>query len=274
MAGYLNRAENWTLFSNAWNEELKSKPSIKYLKMAEAWNRRDEFAGWSESERNEKLRGFARVIRHFKPRSFDISVSRDRYYRLVSPISPRGLGSPHFICCFGVISMVSRFLVSEKVNIPTEFFFDEQAGVSDDLSVLFDEMKMSIPRKARSLIRGNPSFANDKMLVPLQAADMLAWHLRREHEEFGQIGNLPMANLLCSEVGHLSTSVADEVLVDWSQKMSRIPGIEQVRGKQRWRAIKKDIVRLSAAGYIPPYGSRWKNALHRVRERVARLIGS
>jgi hypothetical protein len=274
MAGYLNRAENWTLFSNAWNEELKSKPSIKYLKMAEAWNRRDEFAGWSESERNEKLRGLARVIHHFKPRSFDISVSRDRYYRLVSPISPRGLGNPHFICCFGVISMVSRFLVSEKVNIPTEFFFDEQAGVSDDLSVLFDEMKMSIPRKARSLIRGNPSFANDKMLVPLQAADMLAWHLRREHEEFGQIGNLPMANLLCSEVGHLSTSVADEVLVDWSQKMSRIPGIEQVRGKQRWRAIKKDIVRLSAAGYIPPYGSRWKNALHRVRERVARLIGS
>jgi hypothetical protein len=99
MAGYLNRAELWALFADAWDEELKASPSIDYLKMAEAQNLRDQFDwrnGWTEEKRDEKLRALARVIRHFNPMSFQVSIDRRHFYQVLEPVSPRGLANPTF----------------------------------------------------------------------------------------------------------------------------------------------------------------------------------
>ena len=88
MAGYMNRTELWARFAEAWAEELRGAPSIEYLKMAEAQNLRDQFdwrKGWTEEKRDEKLRGLARVIRHFNPISFQMSI--DRRVALVRPKS-------------------------------------------------------------------------------------------------------------------------------------------------------------------------------------------
>jgi len=50
MAGYLNRANEWRLFDDAWAEELSAKPSIEYLKMVEANGLRGQFGGWSAGD--------------------------------------------------------------------------------------------------------------------------------------------------------------------------------------------------------------------------------
>ena len=206
MAGYLNRANEWRLFDDAWAEELSAKPSIEYLKMAEANGLRGQFGGWSAGARDEKLRGLTRVIRHFKPLSFEMSISREQFYRLVKLVSPRGLASPHFQCTFGVISIVSRFAAEHRGNVPIDFIFDDQEGVSSDVALFFDEMIRSLPRRARRLINAKPTFRNDIEVLPLQAADMLAWHLRREYETCLSPATLPMADLLRDERGHLMSA--------------------------------------------------------------------
>jgi hypothetical protein len=116
LAGYLNRASKWRLFSEAWTAELRAVPVIDYLKMSEANALAGQFEGWTDSARNEKLRGLARVINHFNPLSFEFSVSREDYYRHVRPVAPRGLGNPHFVCCFGVVSGVARHVEFKKRN--------------------------------------------------------------------------------------------------------------------------------------------------------------
>jgi hypothetical protein len=272
MAGYLNRADRWALFADAWDEELRGAPSIDYLKMVEAQHLRGQFQGWAAETRDEKLRGLARVIRHFEPFSFQFSVSRERFDRLLQSVSPRGLGNPHFTCCFGIVASVARYAASQKSGLPIDFIFDEQSGVSADVQLFFGEMKKTLPRAARKLINGTPVFRDDKQFLPLQAADALVWHLRREHEVCVPPDTLPMANLLRCSSGHLMSEIDDATLESWAAHHSRLPGIDKLQTKSEWRNIKAVIARLSSIGFVPPHGNRWKNKAYTVRERIAKFF--
>ncbi|MBY3154466.1 DUF3800 domain-containing protein [Rhizobium laguerreae] len=257
MAGYLNRADKWHLFSEAWNEELRMAPSISYLRMAEANNLRGEFKGWAKEAREQKLHGLARVINHFEPMSFQFTINREEYSRVLTPVSPRGLGTPHFTCCFSVVSGVSRYVASAKVRVPIEFIFDEQEGVSADMALLFHEMKRSIPRGARKLISAAPVFGNDKLVPPLQAADMLAWHLRREHESRkSEIETLPTADLLRNPHGHLVSHTDDTYIRKWAEHHEKQEGIDFLKSKRQWQKFRQELSGFADAGLIPPNGSR------------------
>lgn len=270
MAGYLNEATKWALFSIAWQEELDALPSIEYLKMSEAFAFKGQFIGWSEAARDDKLRGLARVIKHFKPLSFEVSVSRSEYARLVTPNAPRGLG-PHFVCCFGVISSVARVADVNGFDAPIDFIFDKQDGVEDDMRLFFSEMIKDLPASARRLVRGPPSFHDDRLRLPLQAADMLAWHVRRKHETDGQHMGTFRAEFLYGELGHVSTEIPEKSLANWGQEFSKLPGICEMQSKHRWRGLKRNLDELLAAGYIPPHGTRWKNFRHHMTSRISRL---
>jgi len=104
--------------------------------------------------------------------------------------------------CFTVVSAVSRYVAESPVRAPIRFVFDEQQGVDVDVEMFFSEMIKSLPAEAQNLIDGLPAFKSDKELqyAPLQAADFLAWHLRREHET-GE--KLARTNGLISHDAHL-----------------------------------------------------------------------
>jgi hypothetical protein len=270
LAGYLNSAEKWALFSEAWDEELRAAPSIEYLHTVEALNLRDQFDGWSIESRDRKLRGLARIIRHFEPISFQFSVSRERFYNLVKPVSPRGL-NPHFTCCFGVVASVSSFAASQKGNIPIDFIFDDQDGVSADIQFFFEHMIQSLPAKSRKLINSIPIFRNDKQFIQLQAADMLAWHLRREHED-GVPESLALLDVLRIPGRHVISEIEEPMLKDWATHHSQQPGIDQLQTKGQWRNVKKDISAIAALGLDPATIGVRKNMFQRMREKIAKLF--
>jgi hypothetical protein len=277
MAGYVNRADQWALFSDAWHEECRTAPSIEYLKMSEAQNLGGQFRGWSQKDRDEKLRGLARVIRHFQPMSFEFSIHREEYDRVVAPVSPRGLKNAHFVGCIAVVSGVSRYLANEGGRIPIEFVFDQQDGVSDTIDLSFDQIKRNIPRRARKLIKGKPRFEDDKQLLPLQAADFLVWHLRREHEDHI---TLEMTDLLRSHYAHLLIGEIDSsTMVRWADHHSRQPGVSLLQSKFQWQGAKKEIRRLQDAGIDPSkingpgiYYPKGTPSIVRLIEKLKRLF--
>lgn len=268
MAGYLTRADKWALFTEAWDEELRSPPSIEYLRMVEANNLRDQFKGWTEQARDEKLRGLARVIRHFEPFSFEFSISRELNDKILKPVSLRGLGNAHFSCCFSVVSGVARFAASQGIRAPIQFVFDQQEGVDKDIGLLFDMMKQHLPSQAQKLISGAPQFEDDKKLLPLQAADMLAWHIRREYEAGKSIQDpLPMADLLRCSDGHLVSEIPEAYIRTWAgHYKSVVP--PRFRSKGRWQEIRREIGALSSLGLMPNRIGLWKRALWRLRTRL------
>ncbi len=271
VAGYLNTTDKWALFSEAWDEELRVSPSIEYFKMAEAFSFKNQFDGWNKPDRDEKLRGLARVIRHFQPASFEVSVSLADYRELVNPSAPYVLGNPYFTCCFGMVSVVSQYAASRGANIPIEFIFDQQQGVDGDIALLFSHMAQNLPPAAKKLVSGTPTFKDDKLVLPLQAADMLAWHLRRSHETNGKhAGSLDGNSLLGKE--HAALRFEKNDLARWKEQLAEVPGVSQIQSRQRWRSLKKELGAAIVKGFIPPRGTKWKNLRHNATERISRLF--
>ena len=272
LAGFLNRADEWALFAEAWDAELAVAPAIKYLKMSEAQNLKDQFRGWHHEARDAKLMALAGVVSRFRPFSFQFSIDRSKFDQIVKRVSPRGLQSPHFTCCFGVVSGLTRFAASEGGNVPIEFIFDTQDGVDIDVQLWFEAMKTNLPRKVQKLISGTPTFRNDRDVVQLQAADMLVWHLRREHENHDgetlpvlELLRQPRLHLLCGEI-------PEAMMSSWAAHHSKMPQIANLQTKLQWRRFKGDFARLLSSGFIPPRGTRWKNAVYHARERLARFF--
>lgn len=270
-AGYLTNANTWVLFADAWAEELAFPPAIEYLKMAEAQNRRDQFSGWEQTAIDEKLRGLARVIRHFNPFSFELSVSRREYAQMVSPGAPRGLATPYFPCVLAVVSSVTQYLHEEGVrDVKVDFVFDEQQGVSDDIALAFPWMLERLHSGAQKLVNSHPIFRDDKLYVPLQAADMLAWHIRREHETGAE---LPLLEEFLRKPGqHLMSELSPELLRQWAAMDAQHTVIHSLKSKGKWQRFRKEAVTLLASGFRPPHGTRWKNFVHGASERIARLF--
>ena len=79
-------------------------------------------------------------------------------------------------------------------------------------------------------------------------ADMLAWHLRREHETGTE---LPRTNALRHKAVHLIQEIPDEMLRSWASHHSQQPGLPLVQTKGQWRNFKQEIERLKAAGIDP-----------------------
>lgn len=250
MAGYLNHAEKWARFAEAWDEELRAAPAIDHLHMVEAYNLRGQFdfrRGWTAERRDGKLRDLSRVIRHFEPLSFEFSINREKFYRDLKPVSPRGMQSPHFTLCFFVVAGLANFAASQNGNIPIDFIFDAQDGVSGDVVMFFEDMIRVLPKKSKRLINGTPIFRSDLQFTQLQAADMLAWYLRRQHET-GE--KMPITNLVLGN-NHLAAEVPEGAIDKWAAHHSQLPGLKMVQSKAQWRGIKEEIARLKAAGIDP-----------------------
>jgi hypothetical protein len=95
LAAYINTPDRWARFSVAWKDELDASPSIKYFKMSEANSLTGEFAGWSVADKDDKIRGLSRIIRHFNPMSMHASISKAEHEVIVKPKAPYGF-TPYF----------------------------------------------------------------------------------------------------------------------------------------------------------------------------------
>ena len=64
----------------------------------------------------------------------------------------------------------------------TEWVFDDQGPVGAETVVWYSHMKSLEPPHLAEKWGGTPIFRNDKDILPLQAADLVAWHRRRRVE--------------------------------------------------------------------------------------------
>jgi hypothetical protein len=282
LAGYLHRADAWAAFSDSWHAELNAWPPIEYLKASEANHLSGQFdrkKGWDEAKRDAKIGILAAILDHYRPFSFEFSINRKIFEDELKPQSPYGLGRPHFQMCFAVVAGIARYAAREGVNTPIEFIFDEQEGVDADIALFFPQLKKGLPVKAQNLIEGIPLFKSDrdKRYMPLQAADLLAWHLRREHETGAK---LPLTGALLNKSGHFVQEIPDEMVRRWTDHHSKQRGMPLIQSKAQWRTLKKDIRRLTNAGIDPSkvtgpglYYPEQSTAFGRVLDKLRRLFG-
>jgi hypothetical protein len=270
MAGYLNSASNWALFSEAWDEELRQAPAINYLKMSEALFFKGEFRGWTAAERDEKLRGLARVIRHFRPASFGMAISLAQFDAWVCGLNPFGLDA-HYVVANLVIAKVADYSSTRGMVPPIDFFFDQHDGLEPSVRLFLDAMVEGMPKPHRKWV-GQALFKDEKEVLPIQAADMLAWYLRRRSE--GSNSDFLLVDLPdIAGVEHFETIVPEAAIKGWGEAFAKMPAEAMSRTPAQWKRLKKELTAIKSKGFEPPYGTPMRNWIGRNARWLARLLG-
>ncbi|MCA1704655.1 MAG: DUF3800 domain-containing protein, partial [Actinobacteria bacterium] len=182
VAGYVAPVEEWVQFEGEWQEALAEPRAITYFKSWEAHRRSKEFNGFSYAEAEEKVRRLADIIVAHVSYEVSVAIPRREYERFVSSLAGtreiQKFSNPYMFCYEYIAIMLSStlpylmyFQKGEKLDI----VMDQQNGVVG--------MTMELHQKFRASpvfdVFGSISFSDDKDVLPLQAADLLAWGLNR-----------------------------------------------------------------------------------------------
>ncbi len=185
LAGLVMNADEWIQFTDSWDAILNKVPRIEYFKMNEAHNREEQFAKFSPTERDQRVRDFTNLIMIYRPLAIADVVPHDLYKRFFAGKFGRRADYPYFISAYSLTSMVMRYQILNGWNLgeKTDFIFDEQGKEGDLIKLSWSRAKEFIPPECRPLAGGTPIYQDEKKFLPLQAADLVAWHVRRFYWE-------------------------------------------------------------------------------------------
>lgn len=252
LCGYINSISQWELFSDAWDAALKADPAIGHLHMVEAEGLRGEFAGWTRGDADKKVLMLAKVIASFSPWSIQCCVSKTDHKETLGSVSPYGMSNPYYACFYGVILAVARVHAANNVSVPVDFVFDEQGNIGHDAALMYEWTKARMEPGLQNVLGGSPIFRNDKLVLPLQAADMLAWHVRREASGLDTGPERPAMTILRGDLRHVELDITRPWLELLAQQMAQVPGVAATVEKKSWPALRRDISAAVATGALPP----------------------
>jgi len=171
VAGYVAQADEWAKFSQAWKEKL-DQAGMRRFKMNEM-TRRPEIAGYfyRTIEEHDILaaiscvfdtRGLVRFVDEFTTPS----------------AATHNLKNPYLYASRQIIENLA--MTQEKMGLhePIDFIFDDEAEKAR-LVPNWDWFRESLRPEVRRLVCNCPIFRNDEDFMPLQAADLWAWWVRK-----------------------------------------------------------------------------------------------
>jgi len=190
-AGLLTTAENWMAFSDDWRTVLSREPKVWRFKMSEAANRTDAFGHFSVVERNQKLHELAEVVRRYSPIVIYISIDVASYARTIESLTEQPLNEPYFYLFFATIWRIAADLANRGLRERFEIIFDDHSILASRVKLWYPFFRDYLDRLAREdpdpltvggkeIMPLDPVFRTDDEFMPLQAADLFAWLLRKE----------------------------------------------------------------------------------------------
>lgn len=194
LGGYVLPAEAWADFSDEWEHTLHSGKPIEYFKMREARSYSEQFLGWTRGERDDKISQLSEVIPRHALMGLVCYIEWDEYRQfMANSVLPEQFDTPYFFLFYGIIE--SMLLAGFHFGNPesTDFVFDEQGKIGLEAVQWYGAFKSRAAEHLQPMLGSSPIFRDDKKVLPLQAADMLAWHQRRDIYQPESINEIEVA---------------------------------------------------------------------------------
>jgi hypothetical protein len=179
LAGYIGTVEQWDAFDEPWRRVLDGPPKLDYFKSSEAESLRadGQWAGITKDQRNQRITSLIEVIGQHTLRSMYVRVRQQDYDEVIKPYVPPEWDNAYYFLFTGIIAAgtsVEKYTGSSR---PVEFFFDNTNRHEKKQSrVLYGQMAER-PQLSTRVV--NVHYEDEKEFLPLQAADLLAWQVRR-----------------------------------------------------------------------------------------------
>ena len=183
LAGYVGRVANWESFSDEWQKILNEKPKLNYIKATEAIWLKGEFAGWTPADRDRRVIRLVKLIKRYAMYAVDLSIDLAAFDLILRQKrgvfkQPEGLAFSHIVTW--MLGRASERKTLEKI----ELIFDGGV-ISREKHIIetYVAFMKHLPAELTSLLYKRPRFEDDKEVLPIQAADLWAWHVRRQYYE-------------------------------------------------------------------------------------------
>jgi hypothetical protein len=214
LAGFLSTVERWAEFSNEWQAALDLPPKLEYFKASEAMGlaadgQFAQWRGWNKKLCVERVNLLADIIRKYAKARISVSMRHDDFNQHLRSIPAGGSRSlstdyPFAMIANMLVVKARLFALDLKLDGPCDFIFDEQGQFGKDFAdkweVIADLLRKEGRGKHAAFLGSAPIFRDEKQFLPLQAADLYAWLVRRQSSAmdtiYGEQLSLPPGPLL------------------------------------------------------------------------------
>jgi Protein of unknown function (DUF3800) len=182
LGGLVAFTDTWEVFAGDWHHVLKAHPPIEYFKASEVWDQsKGEFAAFTTAERMAKVEALADVIFTYKPLAIACRLewSTFKRFRAAYPLI-EDLDDPYVFLFFACIAQMATIAEEVPKFTGVNFIFDGQNKIGRNVRLWYLVFYQRCAERLRSLLSPNlPEFEDEKIVLPLQGADMFAWYRRR-----------------------------------------------------------------------------------------------
>ena len=186
VAGYIAKNEEWERFNDSWSNCLKQY-GVSEFHMADCvpQGKNPPYQGWSRDKCDEFRKDLIKIARRHTLGGFGGLVIVEEYDSILPECIKYngGYTHPYHFCFHMLIDIMLPEL--EKLGRPAgeqiAFVFDQQKEFGAGAKKLFESIKSL---RDRHNILGSLIFGSSKQHLPLQAADLLVYTVRRDLSRF------------------------------------------------------------------------------------------
>lgn len=176
LGGYVASIAEWQGFAERWQEVLDLEPRLEYFKMSQAESLRGNFLGFTAVQRDERVSRFIDVIMAHDLREASVAIPHAEFCEVLEPLLLKAHSSPYYFAFVAMVTALSGYYrhggLSREI---VDFVFDIQQGKQTRMESLYGSFRGWYPKWQL----GNVHYRTDQDSLPLQAADLIAWHTRR-----------------------------------------------------------------------------------------------
>ena len=176
LAGYVGTVEGWDRFDSQWKSVLAARPRIAYFKGVEAEHFRNEFSAFTAEQRDAKIDALIEVIGCCAERALCGRMRQRDYNEIAKGQIPARYDSPYYLLFPTFIAAAVGIERIEGASEPTQFIFDTDQRFE---RLSYEMVPSLLPLRSFKGGIVNVLYRDDKESLPLQAADLLAWQIRR-----------------------------------------------------------------------------------------------
>lgn len=187
LGAFVGTVENWKRFSGEWDDALHNNgyKNLDYFKMKEAAAREVQFAGWERDKRDAFLLRLISIIERYAVKGVATTIPGADYREVFKGKIAKGMDTPYFLSFYALMAEAHRFQLKTNEQNRIDFVFDEQGRqIGSALRAWRYWIGQAQAGQEFTLFLGErPQSGDDKIILPLQAADLLAWRTRRLAED-------------------------------------------------------------------------------------------
>jgi hypothetical protein len=164
LAGWLATADNWKQFSDDF--EASGLPNTFHMKKVR------RHAG-------KRVNLLAAMPCRYATYRVDCVMHQKNYLLAAKGKVAPQLDNPYFFLFYQVILAAVHFLDVMKIDDTIDWIFDEQGQIGTDANAWYFWIKEHSAPNIKRRLGSTPIFQDDDKVLPLKAADLFAWQIRK-----------------------------------------------------------------------------------------------